>query len=265
VTDLRAPSFSLPENSKHRGKLIPEKLINDAIVEAIFEIRFSMATIPEVFFGRIADCAFWKDFKQETLPMSLLPADLRKVDLNLRYQPIFALIDDREKRAVRIGANVITYSRGMPYVGWKAFRTELEEVVAAVFEKTKELRVERLGLRYLNALRNDLHGIRSISDLDLKLEIAGETVTGGINVNVTADGESDTACTVRIATTDVIRGNLPPSTSVYVDVDVFTSNEGFATTDREFVKEWIEKAHSKEKVHFFRLLTESTIESLRER
>jgi uncharacterized protein (TIGR04255 family) len=86
-----------------------------------------------------------------------------------------------------------------------------------------------------------------------------------MNVNVTADGASDTACTVRIATTDIIRGNLPPSTSVYVDVDVFTGKEGFETTDQDFVKQWIEKAHTKEKAQFFQLLTPETIESLREK
>lgn len=68
---LTVPSFSLSESSKSESsKLIPVKLKNDAIVEALFEIRFSMSTIPEVFFGRMADCAFWKNFKHEPLPIS---------------------------------------------------------------------------------------------------------------------------------------------------------------------------------------------------
>lgn len=259
--DLKIPSLSLSESSK----LIPAKLKNDAIVEALFEIRFSMSTIPEVFFGRIADCSFWKDFKQESMPISQLPAALRQADPNLRYQPVFALIDEKEKRAVRIGANVIVYSKGMPYVGWKAFKKELEEVIMRVFEKSNELHIERLGLRYLNALRSDLHGIRSITDLDMKLKIDSKQIKGSMNVNVTTDGASDTACTVRIATTDIIQGNLPPSTSVYVDVDVFTGKQGFETTDQDLVKQWIEKAHTKEKAQFFQLLTSETIESLREK
>jgi uncharacterized protein (TIGR04255 family) len=175
------------------------------------------------------------------------------------------LIDEGEKRAVRIGSNVISYSRGMPYKGWKAFKTELEEVIASFFKKADEPRIERLGFRYLNALRNDLHGIQSISNLDLKLEIDRKPVTGSMNVNVTTDRETDTACTVRIATTDIIQGNLPPGTTVYVDVDVFTNKEGFETTDQNFVKQWIEKAHTKEKIRFFQLLTPETIESLREK
>lgn len=244
---------------------IPEKLKNDAIVEALFEIRFSMSTVPEVFFGRIADSTPWKNFKQASMPISQLPLALRQADPTLRYQPLFQMVDEKEKRALRIGTNMISYSRGMPYVGWKVFKTELEEVIAVVFEKTHELHVERLGLRYLNALKHDLHGIHSISDLDLKVEIANERITGSANLNVTTDATSDTASTVRVATTDFVQGDIPPGTSVYVDVDIFTNSEGFQTTNQSFVREWIERAHSKEKAKFFQLLRESTIESLRER
>ncbi len=248
-----------------KKRSIPEKLKNDAIVEALFEIRFSMSTIPEVFFGRIAEFAPWKDFKHAPSLFYNLPPAVREADPNLRYQPLFTLVDERERRAVRIGPHAISYSRGLPYVGWRVFKTELEEVIAGVFEKANDLKVERLGLRYLNALRRDLHGIQSISDLNLTLEVDNEQITGSANVNITTDGMSDTACTVRIATTDFVQGDTPPGTSVYVDVDVFTDFKGFSTKDHGFVKEWIEKAHSKEKAKFFQLLTESTIESLREK
>jgi len=261
VMDLRTPSFRRTEKSE----LVPEKLKNDAIVEAIFEIRFSTSTIPEVFFGRISEYEPWRDFKQASLPISQFPVALRQADPNLRYQPVIELLHERERRAVRIGANVISYSRGVPYIGWKAFKAELDEVITGIFQKAKGLSIERLGLRYLNALRDDLHGIGSITDLNLALEIASERITESVNVNITTDRMSETACTVRIATMDIVQGNLPPGTSVYVDVDVFTDNIGFETTDHEFVREWIERAHSKEKAQFFRLLTESKIESLREK
>jgi uncharacterized protein (TIGR04255 family) len=98
----------------------------------------------------------------------------------------------------------------------------------------------------------------------LKLEIAGERVCGSANVNFTTGAESDTACTVRIATTDFLQGTLPPNTSVYVDVDVFTKKE-FEATEQRVVKDWVVAAHTKEKEQFFRLLTEATIESLKEK
>lgn len=245
------------------AKSIPAKLKHDAIVEALFEIRFEMTTIPEVFFGRLAEYAPWKGFTQAPMPAYNIPAALRQADPNLRYQPVFALVEGAE-RAVRIGPQVLSYHRRMPYVGWAKFKPELEEVIAGVFEKADGLRVERLGLRYLNALRTDVHGIKSISDLNLKLEIAGERVSGNANVNFTTGDSSDTVCTVRIATTEFIQGDLPANTSVYVDVDVFTK-KGFETKDEAVVKDWIEAAHTKEKEQFFRLLTDATIESLKEK
>src|ERR1039458_8731322 len=62
------------------SKPIPEKLKHDAIVEALFEGLFSMSTIPEVFFGRIAEYETWKNFKQTQLPFYQIPAVMRQAD-----------------------------------------------------------------------------------------------------------------------------------------------------------------------------------------
>jgi uncharacterized protein (TIGR04255 family) len=151
----------------------------------------------------------------------------------------------------------------MPYVGWERFQPELQETVSLLFQKASGLVIRRLGLRYLNALRHDLHGIASISDLDLEIKVASQRVPGNVNLNFTVDVGSDTACTVWIATTEFIQGKLPPDTSVYVDVDVFTK-EGFETKEREAVESWVATAHTKEKEQFFRLLTDRSIDELEE-
>jgi uncharacterized protein (TIGR04255 family) len=244
---------------------VPEKLKNDAIVEALFEVRFTTSTLPEILFGRISDYEPWKGFEQSVLPLAQIPLAMRQGDPNLRYQPVFALVDREHKRAIRIGTSALVYSRGIPYIGWNVFKPELENVISSLFKATNGIAIERMGLRYLNALRRDLHGIGSIADLNFRLAIAGEPVTANANVNITFDELSDTACTVRIATPDFIQGPLPPSTSVYVDVDVFTNQIEFSTNDRKFVASWIERAHTREKEHFFRLLTKSTLDVLVEK
>lgn len=248
-----------------RSKPIPMKLKYDAIVEALLEIRFEMATIPEIFFGRLAEYQPWKGFSQHRMPGYEIPAPLRQVNPNLRFQPIFELSDASNHCAVHIGQQVLSYHRRAPYESWDAFKKDLNETITGLFAKADEgLRIQRLGLRYLNALRADLHGIRSMADLDLKLEIAGESVHGDTNINFTTDVTDNASCTVRIATPGFVQGVLPPNTSVYVDVDVFTK-EGFATTVQSDVAGWIDTAHKKEKEQFFRLLTENTIESLKEK
>jgi uncharacterized protein (TIGR04255 family) len=116
----------------------------------------------------------------------------------------------------------------------------------------------------MNALQRDIHKIASISDLDLKLAIAAETITANVNINFTTDIDKNTACMVRIATPDFVEGSLPENSSVYVDVDVFTK-PSFKTTNKAEVLHWIEAAHTREKEQFFRLLSDSTIDSLKEK
>src|ERR1700678_3879574 len=162
-----------------RGKRVPKKLKNDAIVEAIFEVRFDAATIPEILFGRLADYAPWKGFTQRRLPAYEIPAPLRQADPTLRFQAVVEL--SSKQRSVRIGPQVISYHRTVPYVGWERFHLELTEMINGLFQTAGSPIIRRLGLRYLNALRNDLHGIASISDLDLEIKVASERVPGNVN------------------------------------------------------------------------------------
>jgi len=246
-----------------RSNPVPKKLKQDAIIEAILEIRFDMKTLPEVFIGRLADCIHWKGFTQNRMPAYDVPAPLRQADPHLRYQPVFELVETGGNRSVRIGPQVISYHRLSPYIGWERFSCEINEAIEALFEKTDGLQIRRLGLRYINALRADVHGIRSISDLDLELKIASERLSDNVNVNFITSLSDDTKCTIRVATNDFAQGVLPQSTSVLVDVDVFTK-DNFKTKDIKKVKEWVDFAHIEEKKEFFRLLTDDTINTLKE-
>jgi uncharacterized protein (TIGR04255 family) len=247
-----------------RKKRIPAKLKHDAIVEALLEVRFDMTTIPEVLLGRLADCPSWKGFEQDRMPASEIPAFVRQADPNLRYQPVFELHNAEKNRAVRIGGQVLSYHRLPPYESWAKFKPELDAAIDALFAKADELTIRRLGLRYLNAIRPELHRISSISELDLTVAVEHEAVAGNVNVNFTTDLSDDTQCTVRVATTEFVQGTLPPNSRVLIDVDVFTK-EAFRTNDAQKVKQWVESAHTIEKEQFFRLLTDATIDDLEEK
>lgn len=245
------------------GKSIPAKLKHDAIIEAILEIRFETSTMTEVLIGRLADHSPWKGFKPKRLPASEIPEPLRQVDKNLRYTPVFELVDEVGHRSVRIGPHVLSYHQLAPYVGWPFFKPELEKAIDGLFEKTGGLTAKRLGFRYVNALTSTIHGIGSVEDLDLKIVVADATLPGNVNLNFTTQVSEDTDCTVRIATRDFMVGALPEATSVVVDVDVYTK-EAFKTRDGGLVKRWLEFAHTSEKEQFFRLLTRTTIDTLKE-
>jgi len=245
-----------------RGTALPKKLKNDAIVEAVVELRFESQGLPEVFIGRFIDHRNWSAWTQRQLPAYNLPAQVRALDPNLQIAPTIELADNENKTVLRIGPSIVSFHRQAPYIGWEKFKPELERVTARLFEVTKDVTIKRLGLRYLNALRPDLHGIGALTDLDIKMTVSEEVIAKAANLNFTTPVGRDSCCTVRIATPDLVVG-IPAGTSVFIDVDVST-NPGFTTKEKTVADEWIEFAHSQEKIEFFRLFTKSTIDNLRE-
>jgi len=246
-----------------RGTPLPAKLKDDAIVEALLELRFDLSIIPEIFFGRLFDREIWRAFEQRKMPAYELPASIRQADPNWRYQPIYELVGPDKQCLVRVGPNVLSYHRLTAYVGWEIFQPELNTAIDALFETAEGLVVRRLGLRYLNALTVDKHRITSLANLDLDLKVSGAPIKGAVNLNYTSDLSATTQCTVRVATPGFVQGVLPQGTTVYVDVDVFT-RDGFETNDPKSVKDWVSYAHDKEKEEFFHLLTADTIQELKE-
>ena len=189
---------------------------------------------------------------------------MRRADPNLRYQPVFELVDPPNNRSVRIGGQVLSYHRRAPYVGWQLFHPELNEAIDGLFDKTENLTITRLGLRYLNALRPEFHQIRSIRELDLKLLVADQEIVGQVNINFARQVAEGMDSTIRMSTVEFVQGVLPTGTSVVIDVDVFTKPT-VQTKDKQMVKQWIQLAHTKEKEQFFGLLKDETIDALTEK
>jgi len=247
-----------------RGTPLPDKLHHDAIVEALLEIQFETDTLPERFIGRITDEKSWKTLPQLRLPAYDMPPVLRLAELRFRYMPIIQVSETGdEPRALRIGPNVLSYHRTKKYIGWNRFKPELEKVIDLLFNSTEALRVTRLGLRYLNALTPESHGIDSIDDLDMVVNVASDQLHGNVNLNYNVELGQIGLCTVRVATHEFVQGPLPQNTSAYIDIDVFTT-PGFTCTGARDVKTWLEGAHTQEKVEFFHLLTLTTIDALKE-
>lgn len=193
-----------------------------------------------------------------------MPAMMRLSELAFRFQPTIEMSEaGDEPRALRIGPYVISYHCIKKYGGWSRFKPELENVIDLLFHATGSLKVTRLGLRYLNALTPERHGINSIQELDMRVSVAGEELHGKVNLNYQVELGQLGHCTVRIATREFVQGPLPPTTTAYIDVDVFTSPD-FNCNNANDVKVWLEDAHTHEKEEFFHLLTQSTIDALKE-
>lgn len=244
-----------------RGSRIPRKLKRDSIIEAIIELRFETTTKPEFLLVRLSEMDVWKQFVESRLPVFSIPETLRETDPNLRFQPIFNLQDGQ--RSLRIGPRVLSYHLAQPYIGWAEFGKEVGKVVDSLFRKADGVVVKRLGLRYLNGLTGDAHGIRQATDLDVAVTIGSDIVANEINVNTFMKVSDEMSCIVKVATPPFVNGAVPPNLTVLADIDVFTP-DGFEARERDRVMAWVESAHAIEKREFFVLLTDATIRELEE-
>jgi uncharacterized protein (TIGR04255 family) len=123
---------------------LPDKLKDDAIVEALVELRFETADIPELTIGRLADHSLWADFSRSRTPIADLPAALRQSDVNLKYQATLELKELNGLRLVKIGTNVVSLHNISRYIGWKqGFSGEIHSMVKLVLDRKKDATLTR--------------------------------------------------------------------------------------------------------------------------
>jgi uncharacterized protein (TIGR04255 family) len=244
--------------------MLPKKLKDDAIIEALCELRFDADEQPEIVIGRLSDHGSWKAFSKGRLPVADIPPPIRSADSQLKYQPVLQLRSSDGTHLVKVGSNVISRHNVRNYCGWEKFEPQLTEVFKALFESISNIRVTRLGFRYVNAITSTRHFISGIWDLALDIKVAGNQLQEPINLNyLSVDGQAHTTMT-RIASPQFVTGELPKDTTVVVDIDV-SSPPNFVATDLKTVTEWTKKAHDFEKDAFFKLIPKSIQHKLVER
>lgn len=246
--------------------IVPHKMKRDAIIEALIEIRFELpanSLAPEVLLGRLVDNEAWAGFEHRRFPIAEMPPAMRSADPQLKFMPVIELREPNGPRSVRIGPNVISYHRAAPYVGWSKFLPEIETLVLDLFRRAPGLVVNRLGLRYINAMNQADHEVGSVADLTLVTSIRSDQLVKSLIVASQFEVGAGTICTLRVSTPDFLLGSpIPENTSCVVDVDVF--KEKPSEKQAGDVMAWVATAHTEEKAQFFRLLSDEKIGRLTE-
>ena len=236
---------------------IPRKLKVDTIAEAICEVRFDCresSQLPELVVGKLASRDPWVAFDKIRLPVSELPASLRAQDLSLKFQPAIELREPSGHLIVKIGVNVLSVHRIAPYPGGDAFEAEIDDDLKFLFSSFDDLRVERLGLRYINIFTEQEHGVKSVLDLYQSVSLAGTLLITPFNLNYIKMHGAEHKALIKIATPEFVAGPLSKPFHALVDVDVFTP-DGFACADASHARRWISRAREYEKQEFFSLFT----------
>ncbi|KCZ88614.1 TIGR04255 family protein [Hyphomonas jannaschiana] len=238
--------------------MAPNKLSPDTILESVCEVRFDSVEsekLPEVVIGKLALLPPWSEYDSNRLPISDLPAELRKADQNLKYQPHIELTDGEKSTIIRIGTNNFSVGRLGSYPGWDAFFPQIKSAFEAVSTSLSKFSATRLGLRYINSFSQSEHGVGSIEDLNCLFSVGDDNLSAPLNVNYQKTFGPDHIIQVRLATPEYVSGPRKQPGGIVADIDVSTPNN-WKCEDLEKVIEWIEIAHQSEKSEFFKLFTE---------
>jgi len=241
--------------------MTPTKLKHDAIIEAIYDVRFSLDGIPEIALGTLLGSSIWAGFTKTQLPFANIPPPLRRSDAQMRFQPLYEFRDQKSSAIVKIGEQSVSLHVVSPYPGWKTWEPSILALNELLTRSVLGFRVERLGMRYIDALRSDVHRIRSVADLSVQSEWRGKRIENDILIQFSHTFEQNIRATVRIAAGDAIVGNLPSLTSCVTDIDVYTEKP-LGVVDHGTLNSWADRAHLVNKEIFFGLLPQSELKEL---
>lgn len=244
-----------------QGDSLPDRIEPDAILEALVEFRFEHAELPELVLGRLLDLSLWENsYTQVRLPAADIPQPIREADPQLRYQPLVELRKSDGHRVAKIGGHVMSYHVTGLYPGWTIYRDEIGTLLREALAKLRSPQISRIGFRYINILRPDKHHVRGLADTNVALKIGDIELTDSVMVNYTRSAER-LSTTVRIATPDLVAGNVPPGYALLCDIDVATK-AGVVVDGYNEAMDWIEDAHTREKSEFFSLLPPDVMKKL---
>jgi uncharacterized protein (TIGR04255 family) len=244
------------QDSLSRG--VPQRINPDAIAECIIEIRFASRELPEVFLGRLLTSPVFSNLRPVRLPEADIPISAREADPKLRYQPIYQLEAGTE--LIRISTGAISFHVLRPYPGWTNYFARAEEIIRGAWSHCGEPPLERCGLRYVNALTSDGHGIHTIEDLNLSVIVNGESLAD-VSLSFLLDDDQSTETLVRIASIKHVQGEMPPNTTFAVDLDVRTNGDISRWGVAELLT-WLSHARLVKNKHFFELLPARIIDTL---
>jgi uncharacterized protein (TIGR04255 family) len=242
----------------------PKTIQPDPISEALIELRFSSpmsAAVPESVIGKLIDNPDWAGIIPQRLPLAEFPSQMRELDDMMRYQPIVQINDPARRRTIKIGQRVLSYHKMAPYPGWNRFEPELRSAAKYLLTTVQSCSVIRIGMRYVNLLNQDDHGLSAVTDLNYQVSVGGKPLIDPQILTYRRQHGLEHEALVRVSSPNFVAGPASPRFTAYVDVDVSTPPD-FATENPETVILWIEKAHQYEKDEFFGLLPQEMIRRL---
>lgn len=220
----------------------------DAIVEALFEVRFTSSMLSDLVVGRLS--SIWPTANAVRMPTADIPYPVRRQDPQLMAMHILELHNVRPHRIVKLGEELASYHCIGPYPGWAAFAKELsDDFIEPVIKNLQGFKATRLGLRYVNVFTEAAHGVKEINDLPVKIAISEKLIEPPILLNYQQRRAQDMELGVRAASKAYFQTGAKPGATALVDLDVYTPGNNKHSTAVPMEK-WLDRAHTAIKAEF---------------
>lgn len=130
---------------------LPTKLDKEPLVDAVFEVRFSMQSpasniLPGIFFTKLTDVE--KNIEQ--LSASQIPKHIRDADPNIKFAPLIRI--NWKEFFLLIGDMNVAIGCKLPYPGWAEFKKTITQVITTILEANVINNIQRFSLKYVNLI-----------------------------------------------------------------------------------------------------------------
>ena len=236
---------------------IPKKLNPAPLLISAINIKFDSDIPTEAVFGILYQNiqSSLGTFKSFPMPIVNIPLEIRENDDNLKFMPVYTLLDDSKQYSIQIGGKIasIVYDKayGIEYGGWgDYFRPEIEKFIECI-DKSKVVK-KIINLEYQNI---DFFQDEDIfENVDIKIDYPTKCVSKqlsfsqifeGITTNVSINGSAQ-----------AIVGNNKNVIGSTIDIKTIFAD---SYIDVNSIKEILEKMHESNKKLFFSIIKEEYI------
>ncbi|MCK5805034.1 MAG: TIGR04255 family protein [Lentisphaeria bacterium] len=227
----------------------------DPVVNAVVELRFDSALPKPAIYG-ILYSALREDYgKQESMPITQLPEELRLKDPNFRFKPWYQLSGNG--LMVQIGPDVIAVNCDCSggYMGWTSFWELIQKILVCVKDTGVVAKITRVGIRYISFFE----GMNIFDNLKLAIQRDGKPFVSHATTFMTLIEDAGFTQRLAVKNDAQLKTASGSKTGSTIDIDTFQMEER-ATFDG--IEEAIQDGHRLEKQLFFSLLRDEFLEKL---
>lgn len=235
---------------------IPKKLNPAPLLISAINIKFDSTIPTEAVFGILYQNiqSSLGTFKSFPMPIINIPLEIRENDDNLKFMPVYTLLDESKQYSIQIGGKIasIAYDKayGKEYGGWRDyFRPEIEKFIACI-DKSKVIK-KIINLEYQNI--DFFQDEDMFKNINIKIDYPTECTSKQLSFSESFEGITNNVninCSVQaIVGNNNAAGSTIDIKTIFADSDIDINN----------TKEILEKMHESNKKLFFSIIKEEYI------